>query len=98
MIEKNLTNLFRLFSGHPEILVRILLDRNALNNDFLRGIEDIIIDENLPEFADMTTIDTYCNNLLSSEKNLEQTLRMALDREDYVTASRIRDHLRNSKQ
>ncbi len=98
MIEKNLTDLFRLFSEHPEILVRILMERNAFNNDFLSGMEEITVDGKLPDLTDISNIDEYCNNLLSDERNLEQTLRMALEREDYSTASRIRDRMRNSNQ
>lgn len=91
--EEKLFRLFSSFSNYPELLVRILMDRGAFDDEFLKDVEDAEFDTDLPELKSVKEVSDYCERLLEGRPTLTVLLKKAIEREDYYTASRLNDRL-----
>ena len=107
-MNSNLIKLFKMFKNRPNHFYKFLKENDALKEDFIKRVNSNgklkrINNSTTQNFSNIDEMQDYLNSLIdlsddneqtSLEQRLNKKLKEAIEKEDYESASKIRDHMK----
>ena len=106
-MNSNLIKLFKMFKNRPNHFYKFLKENDALKEDFIKRVNSNgklkrINNSTTQSFSNIDEMQDYLNSLIdlsddndqTLEQRLNQKLKEAIEKEDYESASKIRDHMK----
>ena len=107
-MNSNLIKLFKMFKNRPNHFYKFLKENDALKEDFIKRVNSNgklkrINNSTTQNFSNIDEMQDYLNSLIdlsddneqtSLEQRLNKKLKESIEKEDYESASKIRDHMK----
>ena len=106
-MNNNLIKLFNIFKNRPNYLYKFLKENDAFKEDFIKRVTSNgklkrISNSKTQNFSNIDEMQDYLNSLIdlsddndqTLEQRLNQKLKEAIEKEDYESASKIRDQMK----